>query len=402
MGFFNFFKKRDNEPKQTSMVSFLTGGTSSKRITPDNALSLSAVYACVKVISETIGTLPLNLYKIEGEKRTVAKEHPLYSILKYYPNPYMNYTQLIEALTSSMLLRGNGYLNPVKTRGGQTAEIEFIKPQNITIDDTTSTPFYRYQSSTKSAIFKYDELINIPYFTTDGIHGITPIEECKNSLDLANSSEEFGKNFYDNGAMPMGVIQTPFSFPNEETLSRFRSGWDKNYGGNNKFKTAVLEGGATYNGIPIKNSDAQYIEGRQFSVQDIARMFRVPPHLIGDLSKATFSNIEQQAMEFEKYTIRPLVTKIEAAFNQRLLTDKEKPTHFFKFNTSALLRGDMKSRYESYNIGRNAGFLSVNEIRALEDLNPIENGDIYLQPLNMITAGENNEAKWKIWAKNTN
>lgn len=366
--------------------------TKTKRITPNNALKLSAVFASVRLLSETIATLPITLYKTDGKKREAALLHPLYNLLKYNPNPLMTVPDLIEVFVASALLRGNGYIHPVKNRYGDVSELEFLTPQNVTIDMKDDEPVYKYQSSKKNMSFRYDEIVNFAYFTVDGITGLSPIGQCRTSLELANESEEFGRRFFANNAQPGGVIESPTEL-SPEAYERFKKSWNENYGGDNIGKTALLEGGTTYKAISLNNKDSQFIESRSFQVGEIARMFNIPPHLIGDLSKATFSNIEQQAMEFEKYTIRPLVTKIEAVFNKRLLKEDEIGRYFFKFNTSALLRGDVKTRFESYNLGRNMGVYSANDIRELEDMNPIKNGDIYLQPLNMEEAkkGKENE-----------
>jgi HK97 family phage portal protein len=368
-------------------MSIFSPKSAAQRVTPDNALKLTAVYACVKLISETISTLPIHVYKTDGKKREIAHEHYLYPLLKYSPNFYMSAPALIESFVASALLRGNGYIRALKNRYGEIEELEFLKPQNIMLDLTSNVPFYRYNSDKKSIVIDFEDVVNFAYFTLDGIVGLSPIAQCRTSLELANESEEYGKKFYSNNATPGGVIMMDGTL-SEEARKRLLNSFNDGFSGENVGKTALMEGGAKYLPITISNKDSQFLESRQFSVQDIARMFNVPPHLIGDLSKATFSNIEQQAMEFEKYTIRPLVTKIEAIFNSRFLKADEKGKYFIKFNTSALLRGDVKTRFEAYNIGRNIGVYSANDIRELEDMNPIENGDIYLQPMNMTEAGK--------------
>jgi HK97 family phage portal protein len=387
--------KKPIEAKRDVGESGLFAPTSAiTRITPDNALKISAVYACVRLISESIATLPINMYKTDGNKRELAKEHPLYSVMKYNPNALMTTTDLVESFVASALLRGNGYIHPVRNRYGDITELEFLKPKCMTLDVSGDVPFYKYFSEKKNATFKFEDIVNFAYFTLDGVTGISPISQCRTSLELANESEEYGKRFFANNAQPGGVIEME-GVLSEEASERFKKSWHAGYSGQNVGKTALLEGGAKYHAISMSNKDSQFLESKAFSIQDIARMFNVPPHLVGDLSKATFSNIEQQAMEFEKYTIRPLVTKIEAIFNKRLLAEDEIGRYFFKFNTSALLRGDIKTRFEAYNIGRNMGVYSANDIRELEDLNPIENGDIYLQPLNMVEAGKEGEQNGK-------
>lgn len=383
-----FFKNFFTPPKiRGEADDIFTATTNGVSVSNENALKISAVYACVRAISETISTLPFEIYQTDGKQRVIAQNHPIRPLIKVAPNPKMNIAQFLEALLTSMLLRGNGYIRPIRARNGQVLQLDILDASQVSLQERGNDVYFQYTGKDGTYNFGLDEIVNIPYFTLDGITGLSPIAKCRNGLELTQIAENHGKSFFSNGAFPSGVIEVPTEL-NQEAYDRMKNSWQKAYSGENAYKTAVLEGGAAYKGISIPNKDAQFLELRAFQTTDIARMFRVPPHMIADLTKATFSNIEQQSKEFAEFTILPLVVKIEKALNHRLLKPNEWGNFYFKFNINAITRGDMKSRFEAYNLGRNMGVYSANDIRELEDLNPIENGDIYLQPLNMSEAGK--------------
>lgn len=361
---------------------FSNGGIST--ITPDNAMKVTTVFACVRLLSETIATLPISLIQDYNGKRRHANEHPLYYLLKTKPNSDMNSVQLKEAVMASMCLRGNGYLQKVKTRGGAIVSLPFLDASRMTLyTQADGTYYYIYTKKSGSQVrFTPDEIVNIPYFSLNGVEGITPIEICAQGIGLALTAENHAKMFYDNGGKPNMAIEVPQSL-SDPAYARLKKSFEQAYSGKNSYKTAILEGGATAKTLTMSAKDAEFIATRKFQKSEIAAMFNIPPHLIGDLEKATFSNIEQQSIEFEKFTIRPLVTKIEAVFNTSLLTEQEqRQGYYFKFNTDALLRGDMKSRYEAYQIAIGNAIKSPNECRALEDEEPYEGGDDFWMPLN--------------------
>lgn len=362
-------------------------------ITADNAMKVATVFACVRLLSETIATLPLNLMQDSGSKRRHAKDHPLYSLLKNKPNGDMNAVQLKEALMAAMCLRGNGYLQKVMTRGGKIVSLPFLDASRMTLNTRSDGSYYYTYSSKSGKQFRFEpsEIVNVPYFSINGVEGLTPIEMCSTGIGLAMTAENHAKMFYDNGGKPNMTIEVPQTL-SDEAYNRMKTSFASAYGGQNSYKTAILEGGASAKTITMSAKDAEFIATRKFQKSEISAMFNIPPHLIGDLEKATFSNIEQQSIEFEKFTIRPLVTKIEAALNASLLTEKEVlDGYYFKFNTDALLRGDIKSRYDAYAVGRQWGWLSANDIRNKEDEEEIEGGDVYLTPLNMIDVSNPNK-----------
>ncbi|MCZ6110880.1 phage portal protein [Campylobacter ureolyticus] len=374
-------KKRQSINIKLSDVTTLGQIITNSKIVGKKATAISAVYASIAAISDTISTLPLNLYRLNDKKREIAHDHYLQKIIKFRPNDHLTSVSFLEAIIKNMLTYGNAFIYPIKKRDESIVRLEIIPPENITIFSYEKKPFYNYICDGAAIRLEMDELINIPYFSYDGITGLSPISACKNSLETANETDEYSKRFYKNGAFPSGVLEFPVEL-SDEAYERLKNSWQNAYSGINSYKTAILEAGAKYTPITIPNKDAQFIELKQFQITDIARIFNIPAHKIGDLTHATFSNIEQQELNYAIQTIRPIVTKIESSFNRWLLKDDEKERYYFKFNLNAMLRGDVKSRFESYMLGRNMGVYSVNEIRELEELNPIEGGDIYDKPLN--------------------
>lgn len=377
--------KRGEVSTGSKELAELFGRKGVTSITADNAMKVATVFACIRLLSETIATLPISLMQDYKGKRKHASDHPLYYLLKSKPNQDMNSVQLKEALMASMCLRGNGYLQKVTTRGGAIVELPFLDASRMTLSTRSDgTYYYTYTKKSGGQVrFEPNEIVNIPYFSLNGIEGITPIEMCSQGIGLAMTAETHASMFYENGGKITGVIEYPNQLDSDRVKS-LKEGFNSKFSGKSSYQTAILESGAKFNAVSMTAKDAEFIATRKFQKSEIAAMFNIPPHLVGDLEKATFSNIEQQSIEFEKFTIRPLVTKIEAVFNTSLLTEQEqRQGYYFKFNTDALLRGDIKSRYEAYAIAVTNAIKSPNECRALEDDEEYEGGDDKWMPLNM-------------------
>jgi len=259
--------------------------------------------------------------------------------------------------------------------------------------DENGQLYYTYQRSNdeaptmngSSVILKPSDVLHIPGLGFDGLVGYSPIAMAKNAIGMAIACEEFGAKFFANGAAPSGVLEHPGTIKDP---SRVREAWQSQFGGSsNSGKVAVLEEGMKYTPISISPEQAQFLETRKFQINEIARIFRVPPHMVGDLEKSSFSNIEQQSLEFVKYTLDPWVIRWEQSIMRSLLTAEEKKKYYVKFNVEGLLRGDYQSRMNGYAIGRQNGWMSANDIRELENLDRIpteEGGDLYLINGNML------------------
>ncbi len=407
MGIFSgLFKSRDKPKNRTagSAYSFYLGNsTSGKTVNERSAMQLTAVYSCVRVLSETVASLPLQLYKYtDSGGKEKAMDHPLYFLLHNEPNIEMTSFSFRETLMTHLLLWGNAYAQIIRNGRGEILGLYPLMPNRMTVNrDEKKNLYYEYMVSSddapinKKSTVKLNpyEVLHIPGLGFDGLVGYSPIAMAKNAVGMAIACEEFGSKFFANGAQPSGVLEHPGTV---KDFKKVREGWDRTYGGSaNANKTAILEEGMKYTPISIAPEQAQFLETRKFQINEIARIFRVPPHMVGDLEKSSFSNIEQQSLEFVKYTLDPWVSRWEQAIMRSLLTDEEKKKYFVKFNVDGLLRGDYESRMRGYSIGIQNGFMSPNDVRELENMNLIPDelgGNRYMCNGNMVDIG--NAGNW--------
>lgn len=398
MGIFSgLFRSRDAPKNRTSgsAYSFFMGGsTSGKRVNERTSMQMTAVYSCVRILSEAVAGLPLHLYQYtDNSSKEKAVEHPLYFLLHDEPNPEMTSFVFRETLMTHLLLWGNAYAQIIRNGKGEIMALYPLMPDRMTVDrDEKGRLYYEYMVSSddaptmKGSTVKLppSEVLHIPGLGFDGLVGYSPIAMAKNAIGMAIACEEYGAKFFANGAQPSGVLEHPGTIKDP---SRVRESWTQTFGGSqNANKVAVLEEGMKYTPISISPEQAQFLETRKFQINEIARIFRVPPHMVGDLEKSSFSNIEQQSLEFVKYTLDPWVSRWEQSIVRSLLTAEEKKQYFVKFNVDGLLRGDYQSRMNGYAIGRQNGWMSANDIRELENLDRIPEklgGDLYLINGNM-------------------
>ena len=394
----SLFRSRDAPQNRTagSGYTFYFGGsTSGKTVTERSAMQMTAVYSCVRILAEAVAGLPLNLYRYTGDGgKEKAIGHPLYLLLHDEPNPEMSSFVFRETLMTHLLLWGNAYAQVIRNGKGEVVALYPLMPNKMTVDrDERGQLYYSYQRSNDEAptmkgntvTLRPSDVLHIPGLGFDGLVGYSPIAMAKNAIGMAIACEEYGAKFFANGAAPGGVLEHPGTIKDPQ---RLRENWMSQFGGSaNSGKIAVLEEGLKYTPIGISPEQAQFLETRKFQINEIARIFRVPPHMVGDLEKSSFSNIEQQSLEFVKYTLEPWVIRWEQSIQRSLLTQEEKATYFVKFNLEGLLRGDYQSRMNGYAIGRQNGWMSANDIRELENLDRIpaeEGGDLYLINGNML------------------
>ena len=391
-------KRQRGEPKnkyEGNDFSLLFGRTTSgKTVNERTALQTTAVYACVRILSETIASLPLHVYRYTEGGKAKDTEHVLYTLLHDEPNPDMTSFVFRETLMSHLLIWGNAYSQILRDRSGQVIGLYPLLPDQMSVHRSEKGKLFyvynRYEEDNPnfqekgSIVLSQEEVLHIPGLGFDGLIGYSPIALAKNAVGMTLACEEYGASFFSNGANPGGVLEHPGILKDP---GKVRDSWNAVYQGTrNAHKVAVLEEGMSYKQIGIPPEEAQFLETRKFQINEIARLFRIPPHMVGDLEKSSFSNIEQQSLEFVKYTLDPWVVRFEQALKKSLLLPEEKKTHFIKFNVDGLLRGDYQSRMNGYAIGRQNGWLSTNDIRELEELNPIspeEGGDLYLINGNM-------------------
>ena len=391
--FQGIFKARD-KPKDAlggSRYSFFFGNTSAgKPVNEHTAMQMTAVYSCVRILSETLAGLPLHVYRYNGSGgKEKNLKHPLYKLLHDEPNPEMTSFAFRETLMSHLLLWGNAYAQIIRNARGEVIALYPLMPNKMTVDrDSSGRLFYLYQRSVEDVpslgkenqvYLAPSDVLHIPGLGFDGLVGYSPIAMAKNAVGLAIATEEYGAKFFANGAAPGGVLEHPGTIKDPQKV---KESWNAAYqGSQNAHRVAVLEEGMKYQPIGISPEQAQFLETRKFQINEIARIFRVPPHMLADLEKSSFSNIEQQSLEFVKYTLDPWVVRWEQSMCRALLMESEKPTVFIKFNVDGLLRGDYVSRMSGYATARQNGWMSANDIRELENLDRIPEelgGDLYL------------------------
>jgi HK97 family phage portal protein len=376
--------------------SFLFGGTTSgKTVNERTAMQTTAVYACVRILSEAVAGLPLHIYRYrsDGGKERIPL-HPLYHLLHDEPNPEMTSFVFRETLMSHLLLWGNAYAQVVRNGRGQAVALYPLLPSKMDVNRAANGEllYTYYRDADETGLnpkggyitLRRDEVLHIPGLGFDGLIGYSPIAMAKNAIGMSLATEEYGASFFANGANPGGVLEHPGVI---KDIGRVKESWNSAYQGNgNAHKIAVLEEGMKFQAIGIPPEQAQFLETRKFQINEIARIYRVPPHMVGDLEKSSFSNIEQQSLEFVKYTLDPWVVRWEQSLQQSLILPSEKLSLFIRFNLDGLLRGDYQSRMNGYAVGRQNGWMSANDIRELEDMNRIpvgEGGDLYLVNGNM-------------------
>ena len=355
------------------------------RVTADSALQLSAVFACVRIISSQFASLPFVLYRTrrDGGKKRVT-DHPLYPLLARRPNPYQNAFEWREMLAGHLVLRGNAFNQIVSNRQGEITALVPLHPDRVTIDLLPNGDYrYKYTTMTGSEqIFPRGQIWHLRGLSLDGIIGLSPIALARNAIGGAMAAQNYGSRFFANDAKPLsGYVEYPGSFKDKMAREQFRESLQESQTGANRGKIAVFEFGMKYHQLGLTNEDAQFLETRKFQVNDIARWFGVPPHKIGDLERSTNNNIEQQAQEFVQECLGPMAERWEASIEAELLFDDDGLEAEFLF--SQLLRGDSQARAQYYNLGINGGWLTRNEARLSENLNPLPGLDRPLRPLNM-------------------
>lgn len=395
--FTKLFKSRD-KPKNVTVGSayrfFFGGSTAGKYVTERSSMQMTAVYSCVRVLAEAVAGLPLHLYKYtDSGGKDKAVDNPLYFLLHDEPNPEMTSFVFRETLMTHLLLWGNAYAQIIRNGKGEVVAMYPLMPNRMSVNrDDNGNLYYKYlrsledahRANTNEVMLSPSEVLHIPGLGFDGLVGYSPIAMAKNAVGMAIACEEYGAKFFANGATPGGILEHPGIVKDP---AKVRESWNAVYqGSGNAHRIAVLEEGMKYTPIGISPEQAQFLETRKFQINEIARIFRVPPHMVGDLEKSSFSNIEQQSLEFVKYTLEPWLVRWEQAMVRSLLSKTEKEQYFIKFNVDGLLRGDYESRMNGYATARQNGWMSANDIRQLENLDRIsekEGGDLYLINGNM-------------------
>ena len=375
---------RDNV--RDSGTTFVFGKSEAgERVDEKSAMQIATVYACVRLLAETVAALPLHLYRYtdDGKGKEKATDHPLYRLLYILPNPEMTSFSFRETMMTHLLLWGNAYAQIIRDGKNGVLGLYPLLPELVEVDrDKSGEIFYIYHAYTddvpgennKDIYFRRDEILHSPGLGFNGLVGFSPIAMMKNALGAELAVEKYGSSFFKNGAQPSGVLEHPGVLKDPDKL---RENWKEAYGGaGNAHKVAILEEGMSYKPISLPPEDSQFLSTRQFGVEEICRIFRVPPHMVQDLQRATYSNIEHQGIDFVQHTLMPWLVKFEQGIIKDVLSTDEQLDYFPKFNVDGLLRGDYQSRMQGYSLGITNGIFSVNDVRALEnmDLLPDEEG----------------------------
>lgn len=378
------------------------GSPASSGVTVSEATALgsAAVYACVRVLAESVGQLPLKVFRrLPNGGRLVDDEHPLYPLLHDLANPEMTAYEFRCALQGHLALWGNAYAEVERDAFGRVTALWPLRPDRMTVTRNAQKQrvwLYRLPDG-RDVSWTWTNptrqpapVLHLRGLGSDGSMGFAPLQLLREPIGLAIATEEYGSRLFSNSATPRGILATPNRL-SEEAAKRLKASWEAAHRGLDRaHRVAVLEEGINWQAIGMSAEDAQFLESRKFQVSEIARIYRVPPHMIGDLERATFSNIEHQALEFVQHSLMPWLVCWEQGCARDLLSVKGFASHQIRFVVQGLMRGDLKSRYEAYAIGRQWGWLSADDIRILEDMNPLPagKGDQYLVPLNMNAAGE--------------
>jgi HK97 family phage portal protein len=368
---------------------YFRGGGASRsgvNVTEDTAMRVTAYLAAIKIISETIASLPLNVYQEKGDKKERAPNHPLYEVLHYQANPEMTAYTFRETLQGHILNWGNGYAYIDRNGAGAVTALWPLMPNRTRPDrDKNGNLIYWTLLPKTNEPRKLDafDVLHIPGFGFDGIVGYNPVKLAQEAIGLSLAAEEFGATFFSNGATPSGVIEYPAAL-SDEALKRYKEEVQGKYSGLGvKHKLMILEEGLKYHQVTIPPDAAQFLETRKFQIAEIARLFRVPLHKLAEMDKATFSNIEHQSIEFVVDTIRPWLVRWEQKIRMQLTSKLDRRNGIYaEFNVEGLLRGDTKSRYEAYAVAIDKGWMNANEVRKKENDNPYEGGDYYRVQLN--------------------
>jgi len=372
-------------------AAWLTGlfGTSKTgvQVSEDNALTFSAVYAAVRIISETIASIPLNVYVYDGETRVIAREHPIQKLLAHTPNTVSSSFTFRESMAANLVLHGNAYAKIEFNAAGRPISLTPLNPMLVEVKIVDGEKVYVFNE--KKTYLDY-EVVHVVGLSFNGLTGKSPLTVAREAVAIGLAAQEYGARFYSNGANTGGIITAPGRL-SIDAINRLKQSWNRaNAGLGASHGTAILEEGMKYEKIGLDPEAAQFLQSRKFQVNEIARIFRIPPSYLADLeNSSTRANVEQQAIQFVRDCVTPYVRRFEVEFNRKLFREDE-PNYYAYFTMEGLMRGDLQGRYQAYATARQWGWLSVNDIRDLENLNPVEGGNVYLQPLNMAQAGEDN------------
>ncbi len=395
MSFLNrFYNKTPIYPTNTNNGITFLNDVDVGVVTSESALRHTTVYSCVQAITDALASVTLNIYKKSNNKKSVASEHNLYKLLKYKPTPYLTRFDYIRMVFQDILLKGNHYTQIVRNNMGEIIGLYPLIADNMDIKlRQNGKRVFIYKTANKEYALLDNEVLHLKGLPDNtGLKGLNPIEYNRKSIELSMTTEQFGINFFKNGANGSGVLSHPKAL-SDEAFERLRKEFEKAYQGlTNSGKPLILEDGMKYERLSLSNEDSQFLDTRRFQKSEIAALFKVPLYMLGDMSKTTFNNMEQMSINFVQNTLLPHAVNFELAAYSYLLNEKEQDNYYIKFNLNSLMRGDFKTRTEGYKTMVNMGAMTPNEVRELEELDPksSEADELYMQ-MNMTTLKRINE-----------
>jgi len=384
--FKGYFGGQGLYPIPTAQTSLTIVSGDAGAVNSETALRHTVVYACNQAVADAMASVTLSLYRRKDNAKEEAKDHPLYNLLKYAPNPYMTSFEWRQMIITDLNLRGRHFSQKIRNGRGEVIGLYPLIADNmqVMLNDRKEI-VYLYAIDNDHVPLKAEEVLHIKGLPdSTGLDGINPVEYNRKAIELSKTTEVFGINFFKNGANGSGILQHPQTL-SDEAFERLQKSFAEKYQGlANSGKPIILEEGMKYERLSLSNEDSQFLETRKFQKAEIAALFKVPLYMLGDMEKSTFNNMEQMATNFVVNTLMPFAVKIEQAIHRQVLgTDSDL---FVKFNLNSLMRGDYKTRTEGYKTLLNIGALNPNEIRSLEGFDPMgKEGDKYYMQLNMAT-----------------
>jgi HK97 family phage portal protein len=370
MNFFRFFKKR--AASWANLDAFEGAETSSGiPMNEKTALGIPAVYACIRVLTEAIASLPLLTYeRFANGDRERARDFSLFRLLHDAPNPLMTSFELRELLVGHLCLRGNAYCY-IERENGEVVALWPLHADRVTVEVSGRELVYKHQNDGTEKIYPMSDILHIRGLGADGIIGYSPLSLLRDTFGYSKAVQEYSSSYFKNDASPGGILVAPGPL-GPESQSNLQKAWAAGHTGKGKHhRVAIMDNGLEWKSIGVSPQDSQLIESQKFSVVEIARVFRVPLNLVMDYERSTYSNVTEQNRSFLTHTLQPWLTRIEQAMMKSLLTEAEKGKYFIEHLTNGFLRSDTKNRYESYKIAVEAGFMTIDEIRQLENMNSI-------------------------------
>lgn len=385
------------ERRSVNSIAALTGdapaASTGRAVTPGTAVGSASVWACVRVLAESVATLPLHVYRREARGRERLPGHPVSVLLHDAPNPRQTAVEFREQAMAGLLLWGNAYAWIERWPSGRAKALWPLRPDRVTVRsapgaDPLPELAYAFRGPGGEVVFPATDVLHVRGLSSDGLAGLSPVSVHRETIAVEAAEREFAGRFFGGSARPGGILKHPGKLT-PDAAGRLKASWEAAHRGlDQAHRVAVLEEGVEWASTSLPLADAEFVAQRRFSLEEVARIFRVPPHLIGDLTRSTYNNIEHQALDFAVHSLRPWLVRLEQAYARSLLFADERRDLYVEHVLDGLLRGDVRARYEAYAVGRQWGWLSANEIRERENLNSVDDGDGYLTPLNYGTGGE--------------